>query len=67
MDELVKLVSQRANVPDSAAQTAIETVLRYLKDTLPASFSRQLDGVLGLHRSRKNTRAKGLGDMLSRP
>ena len=46
MDELVNLVAQRAGIPADRAQTAVQTVMGFLKDRLPAPVAGQLDSVL---------------------
>jgi hypothetical protein len=47
MDELVKLVSQKTGLSGEMAKKAVETVIGYLKDKLPAPIAGQIDGVLG--------------------
>ena len=54
MDELVKLVVQKAGLPEAKAKTAVETVIDYLKKKLPAPIGSQIDAVL---------KGGGLGDM----
>ncbi len=46
MDELVKLVSQKAGISPDQARTAVQTVLDFLKQKLPAPVAAQIDGVL---------------------
>ncbi|MGC9394412.1 MAG: DUF2267 domain-containing protein [Anaerolineae bacterium] len=46
MDELVKLVSEKAGIQKGQAKTAVETVVKFLKDKLPAPIAGQLDAVL---------------------
>jgi hypothetical protein len=46
MDELVKLVSQKTGLPEDKARVAVETVIGFLKDKLPAPVASQLDSVL---------------------
>jgi len=46
MEELIKLVTQKANIPEASAKTAVETVVGFLKDKLPAPVAAQLDAVL---------------------
>jgi hypothetical protein len=46
MDELVKLVSQKTGVPEDVAKVAVETVVGYLKDKLPAPIAGQIDNLL---------------------
>jgi hypothetical protein len=47
VDELVNLVTQRTGIPPAAAQTAVQTVLGFLKDRLPPQVASQLDGIVG--------------------
>jgi len=46
MDELVKLVSKRVGIPEDQAKEAVNTVLGYLKQNLPAPVAGQIDAVL---------------------
>ncbi|MFH1084660.1 MAG: hypothetical protein V1772_02705 [Chloroflexota bacterium] len=46
MDELVKLVVEKTNVSEQVARTAIDTVLRFLKNKLPAPIASQIDGAI---------------------
>lgn len=46
MDELVKLVAQKTGLPEAQAKAAAETVVKYLKDKLPAPLAGQIDGLL---------------------
>ncbi len=43
MDQIVKMVSERAGIDQGAAKTAVDTVLDFLKDKLPAPIAAQLD------------------------
>ncbi len=64
MDELVKLVSEKAGISEEAARTAVVTVLDFLKDRLPAPIGAQLDSAIeggGLADA-----AKGLGGLLGK-
>jgi hypothetical protein len=47
MEELVRQVSQRTGIDEGKARMAVETVVGFLKDKLPAPVAGQLDGVLG--------------------
>lgn len=47
MDELVKLVSKKTGISEAIAKTAVETVLGFLKERLPAPIAAQVDGVIG--------------------
>ena len=46
MDRLIKMVQERANVDEGQAQTAIDTVVGFLKDRLPDPIAGQIDGVM---------------------
>lgn len=46
MDELIKLVSNKAGISPDQAKTAVETVLGYLKGKLPPELAGQVDGLL---------------------
>jgi hypothetical protein len=63
MDELIKLVSQKRGISEGQAKTAVETVIGYLKQKLPAPIAAQIDGVLagGLPDV-----SKGLGGILGK-
>ncbi len=47
MDELIKQVTERTGISESQARSAVETVLGFLKDRLPAPIAGQLDGLIG--------------------
>lgn len=47
MDDLIKQVTERTGISESQARTAVETVLGFLKDRLPAPIAGQLDGLIG--------------------
>ena len=46
MNELVKLVAQKTGLSEEMAKVAVETVLNYLKDQLPAPLAGQIDTLL---------------------
>lgn len=47
MEELIKQVIERTGISEEQARTAVQTVLGYLQNNLPAGISQQLGGVLG--------------------
>ena len=63
MDELVKLVAKKTGISNEQAKTAVETVIGFLKQKLPAPIAAQIDGVLagGLP-----DLSKGLGGVLGK-
>jgi uncharacterized protein (DUF2267 family) len=46
MDELVKLVSKKVGISENQAKQAVETVMGFLKDKLPAPIASQVETVL---------------------
>lgn len=47
MDELIKRVTKKVGISEDQAKQAIETVMKFLKDKLPAPIASQVEGVLG--------------------
>ena len=68
MDELIQQVSQRTGIHADQAKTAVETVIGFLKERLPAPVAAQLDGVIagggGSLGAQAQDVAGGLGGML---
>jgi uncharacterized protein (DUF2267 family) len=46
MEELVKLVSQKAGISQEQARTAVTTVVSFLKERLPGPIAGQVENVL---------------------
>jgi ribosomal protein L7/L12 len=46
MEELIKRVSERTGMPEDKAKTAIETVVGFLKERLPAPIASHVDSAL---------------------
>ena len=46
MDELVKLIAQKAAIPEPSARKAIEVILGYLHQKLPSLVYFQLENVI---------------------
>ncbi len=46
MDELIKLVSEKANISTDQAKQAVESVMAFLKDKLPAPLGEQVTNLL---------------------
>ena len=53
-DELVKLVAQKTGLSEDMAKTAVDTVLNFLKEKLPAPVAAEVDAVMNMG---------GLGDI----
>lgn len=68
MDELVKEVAQKTGISEDAAKTAVETVVSFLKDKLPAPLAGQIDGVLASPGTAKmvSDLADGLGGIFGK-
>lgn len=46
MEDLIKLVSDKTGISPDQAKSAVETVLGFLKEKLPAGLGEQLEGVM---------------------
>lgn len=46
MDELIKNITKQANISPDQAKTAVDTVLNFLKDKLPAPVVDQIKAAL---------------------
>lgn len=64
MEELVRQVAERTGISEEQARGAVETVVGFLKDRLPAPIASQLDGVVG-GGSEEGKEGGGLGDLTS--
>mgnify|MGYP005845086035 CR=1 FL=1 len=60
--ELIRLVSERTGLPPETAKTAVDTVIGYLKERLPAPIASQIDGLLSSGGSQGGLPG-GLGDI----
>jgi uncharacterized protein (DUF2267 family) len=66
MEELIKLVSSKVGIPEAQAREAVETVLGFLKDRLPAPIATQVDAALKGDVSGLGNLAGGLGGLLGK-
>jgi hypothetical protein len=67
MDELIGLVTQKTGISAEHAKTAVDTVLKFLKDKLPGPLAGQLDTVVsGGGGGGLADAAKGLGGLLGK-
>jgi uncharacterized protein (DUF2267 family) len=46
MQELIKVVTEKAGISESQAKTAVETVVNFLKDKLPGGIGGQVESFL---------------------
>ena len=65
MDELVKLISQKAGISEDQARSAAQTVLDFLKQKLPAPVSSQIEGLLNSS-GKVDDLAKGIGGLFGK-
>ena len=68
MDELVKLVAAKTGLSEEMATTAVQTVLDFLKQRLPAPIAERLEDLLGDEDGQLDLGdlAAGLGSLLGR-
>ena len=67
MNELIQLVQQKTGIPQDKAMEAVNTVLGYLKQHLPAPIASQIDGVIGKGQEGQLAEAaKGLGGLFGK-
>jgi hypothetical protein len=67
MDELIGLVSQKTGISADKAKTAVETVMKFLKEKLPAPLAGQLDNLAaGGGGGGVADAVKGLGGLLGK-
>ncbi len=66
MDELIGLVTQKTGISAEHAKTAVDTVLKFLKDKRPGPLAGQLDNVVGGGGGGLADAAKGLGGLLGK-
>ena len=63
MDELIKQVSAKTGISEDQARTAVNTVLGFLKNKLPAPIAGQIDNVVG---GGETSTGGGLSDLASK-
>jgi hypothetical protein len=64
MEELIRQVAERTGISEAQAQTAVTTVLGFLKTRLPEPLAGHLDSFLGGGGGGDAAPAGGLGDVL---
>ncbi|MBF6607320.1 MAG: hypothetical protein ITG00_01115 [Flavobacterium sp.] len=64
MDEIVKMVADRTGMSESAARTAVVTVLGFLKDKLPAGIGDHLESFIDSDGSGKDSPLGDIGGMI---
>lgn len=66
MKEIIALVTQKTGISEQQAQTAVETVVGFLKDKLPGPLASQLDSVISGGGPNLGDLAGGLGGMFGK-
>jgi hypothetical protein len=66
MDELVKLVAQKAGISQDQARKAVETVIGFLKQQLPQPLAGQIDAALEGDLGGLTDLAGGLGGLFGK-
>lgn len=64
MDELISMVAQKTGLAPDKARTAVDTVLGYLKDRLPAPIASQLEAALSGKQGSISDMTKGISGMM---
>jgi hypothetical protein len=68
MEKLIKLVSEKTGISDTQAKAAVDTVIGFLKDKMPAGIGNQVEsfvkgsGISGMGEGIK----KGIGDIFGK-
>ncbi len=63
MDELIKQVTAKTGISEEQARTAVDTVVGFLKNKLPAPIAGQIDNAIG---GGGEGTAGGLGDIAAK-
>jgi hypothetical protein len=66
MDELIKLVTKKVGITPEQAKSAVETVVGFLKQKLPAPVAGQITALLGGGGGVAADVKKGLGGLLKK-
>lgn len=65
MEEVIRLVTNKAGISEDQARTAVEVVINFLKEKLPAPIAGQIESVLGRGGPGQDP-LKGLGGVLGK-
>jgi uncharacterized protein (DUF2267 family) len=66
MEKLITLVKEKTGITAEQATTAVETVLKFLKDKLPGPLGGQIDNALTTDESGGNTVSKAIGGLFGK-
>jgi uncharacterized protein (DUF2267 family) len=64
MDELINIVAQKTGLAPDKARTAVDTVLGFMKDRLPAPIASQLEAALSGKGADVGDLTKGISGMM---
>lgn len=64
MNEMIQRVIDRTGLPEDKAASAVQTVLGFLKEKLPAPVASQIDGVVGGNGSGGSDKSGGIGSAI---
>jgi uncharacterized protein (DUF2267 family) len=64
MDELINIVAQKTGLAPDKARTAVDTVLGFMKDRLPAPIASQLEAALSGKGADIGDLTKGISGMM---
>jgi hypothetical protein len=66
MQEIIALITQKTGISEQQAQTAVDTVVGYLKQKLPGPLASQLDSVVAGGGPNLSDLAGGLGGLFGK-
>jgi len=66
MQEIIALITQKTGISEQQAQTAVDTVVGYLKQKLPGPLAAQLDSVVAGSMPNLGDFAGGLGGLFGK-
>jgi nucleoid DNA-binding protein len=64
MEELIKMVTQKAGISESQAKSAVETVVSFLKDKMPGGIGNQVESFVKGNRSSVGNVVEGIKDKI---
>ena len=65
MENLIKMVSEKTGITEAQATTAVQTVVSFLKDKLPAGMGSQLESFISGSAGSMSDMAGGVKDKIT--
>jgi hypothetical protein len=65
MEQLIKMVSEKTGISEAQATTAVNTVISFLKDKMPAGIAAQVDSFISGDRTSTDNIVDGLKDKVT--